>query len=417
MRNWDELEQINTADSDPINGKTNEQPTIEKRDTPRENNRSLNAAKVKTTQRNGVSPRNSKTEEESTFLGRVHVDQKRMINARADVNQLVPIKYKWAWEKYLNSTKNHWMPTEIDMSGDTVMWNSPDELNDHERMIVKRSLGFFSTADSLVANNLVLSIYRHISNPECRQYLIRQIAEEALHTHAYLHCVESLSMKESEIFNMYREIPSVSAKSDWAIDYTKELNDPNFETGTPESDRALLRNLIAFYCVMEGIFFYCGFAQVLALMNYNKLRGVGKQFLYILRDESAHVNFGVDAINEIVRENPHLWDEETRSQATQMIMEGTDLEIAYAKDTMPRGILNMNAKEMELYLKYIANRRLRQIGLQEAYPVRKNPFTWLSGLLDMTKESNFFESRVLDYQTGGTVDWDGDDNSTPTDLN
>lgn len=417
MRNWSELEQINTTDSEQINGKTNEQPTIEKLDTPPQTIRSRRPANVESIHRNSVAQANSKTEEERTFVGRVHVDQKRMINARADVNQLVPIKYKWAWEKYLNSTKNHWMPTEIDMSGDTALWQRPDGLNDHERMIVKRSLGFFSTADSLVANNLVLSIYRHISNPECRQYLIRQIAEEALHTHAYLHCVESLGMEESEIFNMYREIPSVSAKSDWAIDYTKELNDPNFETGTPETDRALLRNLIAFYCVMEGIFFYCGFAQVLALMKYNKLKGVGKQFLYILRDESAHVNFGVDTINEIAKENPHLWDNETRSLATQMIKEGTELEIEYAKDTMPRGILNMNARDMELYLQYIANRRLRQIGLPEAYPVRKNPFTWLSGLLDMAKESNFFESRVLDYQSGGAVDWNDDEKGTPPVLN
>lgn len=417
MRSWTELEQIETTESEQIHS----QATVKKESSiqapPSLEELPQETLEETSIQRNGTPSHTRKPAEESTFVGRVHVDQKRMINARADVNQLVPIKYNWAWEKYLNSTKNHWMPTEIDMSGDTALWNRSDGLNDHERLIVKRSLGFFSTADSLVANNLVLSIYKHITNPECRQYLIRQIAEEALHTHAYLHCVQSLSMDEAEIFNMYREIPSVSEKSDWVIDYTKELSDPHFKTGTPENDRALLRNLIAFYCVMEGLFFYCGFAQVLALMRYNKLAGVGKQFLYILRDESAHVNFGVDTINAIATENPHLWDEETRNIATKMIMEGTELEIAYAHDTMPRGILDMNAKDMELYLKYIANRRLRQIGLDEVYPVRKNPFTWLSTQLDMVKESNFFERRVLDYQSGGAVDWSEDDTDPPETLN
>ncbi|HEX7037471.1 MAG TPA: ribonucleotide-diphosphate reductase subunit beta, partial [Pseudomonadales bacterium] len=190
---------------------------------------------------------------------RVTVDKKRMINCRADLNQLVPFKYDWAWQKYLDGCANHWMPQEINMNADIALWKSEDGLTQDERLIVKRSLGFFSTADSLVANNLVLAIYRLITNPECRQYLLRQAFEEAIHTHAYQYVIESLGMDEGEIFNMYHEVPAVARKASWALKYTKEISDPTFKTGTPETDRALLANLIAYYCVLEGIFFYCGF--------------------------------------------------------------------------------------------------------------------------------------------------------------
>src|SRR5690606_20111373 len=189
---------------------------------------------------------------------RVQVGDKQMINARADLNQLVPFKYDWAWQKYLDGCANHWMPQEVNMNADIALWKSKDGLSDDERRIVKRSLGFFSTADSLVANNLVLAVYRLITNPECRQYILRQAFEEAIHTHAYQYCIESLGMDEGEIFNMYHEIPSVAKKASWGLKYTRSISDPQFQTGTPETDRQFLKNLIAYYCVLEGIFFYCG---------------------------------------------------------------------------------------------------------------------------------------------------------------
>src|SRR3989338_2172930 len=144
---------------------------------------------------------------------RIQVDDKKMINCKADLNQLVPFKYQWAWKKYLDACANHWMPNEINMAADVALWKSLDDLTEDERNIIKRNLGFFATADSLVANNLVLAVYRHITNPECRQYLLRQAFEEALHTHAYQHIIESLGMDEAEIFNMYRKIPAVARKA------------------------------------------------------------------------------------------------------------------------------------------------------------------------------------------------------------
>ncbi len=344
--------------------------------------------------------------EESISTERVTVDQKAMINCRADLNQLVPFKYDWAWQKYLDGCANHWMPQEVNMTTDIALWKSEDGLSDDERTIVKRSLGFFSTADSLVANNLVLAIYRLITNPECRQYLLRQAFEEAIHTHAYQYCIESLGMDEGEIFNMYHEVPTVAEKASWALKYTKEINDPGFTTGTVDTDKTLLKNLIAYYCVLEGIFFYCGFTQILSMGRRNKMTGTSEQFQYILRDESMHVNFGIDVINQIKLENPHLWDDEMQASAREMILEGTTLEVGYARDTMPRGVLGMNANMMEEYLQFIANRRLAQIGLTEQYPGVKNPFPWMSEIMDLKKEKNFFETRVTDYQTGGALTWD-----------
>ena len=346
--------------------------------------------------------------EEELEMGaaRISVDEKAMINCRADLNQLVPFKYDWAWQKYLDGCANHWMPQEINMTADVATWKSKEGLTDDERRIVMRSLGYFSTADSLVANNLVLGIYRLVTNPECRQYLLRQAFEEAIHTHAYQYCIESLGMDEGEVFNMYREVPSVAKKAAWSISHTHELSDPNFSTGTIEADQQLLRNLIGFYGVTEGIFFYCGFTQILSMGRRNKMTGVAEQFQYILRDESMHLNFGIDVINQIKLENPHLWTEEFKEEVTQMILEGTALEIEYARDTMPRGVLGMNAAMMEEYLHFIANRRLTQLGLTEQFPGATNPFPWMSEIMDLRKEKNFFETRVIEYQTGGALSWD-----------
>ena len=338
--------------------------------------------------------------------GRVRVDDKRIINCRADLNQLVPFKYDWAWQKYLDACANHWMPQEINMNADIALWRDPNGLTEDERTVVKRNLGFFSTADSLVANNLVLAVYRHLTNPECRQYLLRQAFEEALHTHAYQYVVESLGLDEGEIFNMYREVPTVARKAEWALPYTHYLADPHFHTGTPANDQRLLREMVAFYVIFEGIFFYVGFVQILSMGRRNKMTGTAEQFQYILRDESMHMNFGIDVINQIKIENPHIWTESFKQELIDMIRDAVSLEGQYAHDTMPRGILGLNAPMFEEYLQFIANRRCAQIGLPEQYPGAANPFPWMSEVLDLKKEKNFFETRVTEYQTGGALNWD-----------
>ncbi|MGA7779634.1 MAG: ribonucleotide-diphosphate reductase subunit beta [Paraburkholderia sp.] len=337
---------------------------------------------------------------------RVNVADKRIINGQTDVNQLVPFKYKWAWEKYLSGCANHWMPQEVNMSRDIALWKDPNGLTEDERRIVKRNLGFFVTADSLAANNIVLGTYRHITAPECRQYLLRQAFEEAIHTHAYQYIVESLGLDEGEIFNAYHEVSSIRAKDEFLIPFIHPLTDPAFKTGTLEADQTLLRSLIVFACVMEGLFFYVGFTQILALGRQNKMTGAAEQYQYILRDESMHCNFGIDLINQIKLENPHLWTAEFRAEIREIFKQAVDLEYRYAEDTMPRGVLGLNASMFKSYLRFICNRRCQQIGLDPLYPNEENPFPWMSEMIDLKKERNFFETRVIEYQTGGALSWE-----------
>jgi ribonucleoside-diphosphate reductase beta chain len=338
--------------------------------------------------------------------GRIRAEDKRVINGAADVNQLVPFKYKWAWDKYLATCANHWMPQEINMSRDIALWKDPNGLTDDERRLVKRNLGFFVTADSLAANNIVLGTYRHITAPECRQFLLRQAFEEAIHTHAYQYITESLGLDEGEIFNAYNEIKSIRDKDDFLIPFINTLCDPEFKTGTQETDQTLLKSLIVFSCLMEGLFFYAGFVQILALGRQNKMVGAAEQYQYILRDESMHCNFGIDLVNTIKLENPQLWTPQFREEIKALFMEAVELEYAYAEDTLPRGVLGLNASMFKSYLRFIANRRAQQIGLDQLFPAEENPFPWMSEMIDLKKERNFFETRVIEYQTGGALSWD-----------
>ncbi|AWD32695.1 Ribonucleoside-diphosphate reductase subunit beta [Candidatus Kinetoplastibacterium sorsogonicusi] len=342
----------------------------------------------------------------NNLKNRINIEDKKIINGKTDVNQLVPFKYKWAWEKYLASCANHWMPQEVSMSRDINLWKNPIGLSEDERRIVKRNLGFFVTADSLAANNIVLGTYRHITAPECRQFLLRQAFEEAIHTHAYQYIVESLDLDELEIFNAYNEIESIKLKDEFLIPFINVIADPNFKTGSTKNDQILLKSLIVFACLMEGMFFYVGFTQILSLGRQNKMTGAAEQYMYILRDESMHCNFGVDMINTIKLENPHLWTKELKEELIYLFEKAVELEYAYAEDTMPRGILGLNSSMFKAYLRFICNRRCQQIGLEPIFANQENPFPWMAEMVDLKKERNFFETRVIDYQTGGTLNWE-----------
>jgi ribonucleoside-diphosphate reductase beta chain len=218
--------------------------------------------------------------------------------------------------------------------------------------------------------------------------------------------VESLGLDESEIFNAYNEVKSIRDKDEFLIPFIETLTDPTFKTGTMEADQQLLKSLIVFSCLMEGLFFYVGFAQILALGRQNKMTGAAEQYMYILRDESMHCNFGIDLVNQIKLENPHLWTAAFREELTGLFRRAVELEYRYAEDTMPRGVLGLNASMFKGYLRYIANRRATQIGLEALFPNEENPFPWMSEMIDLKKERNFFETRVIEYQTGGALSWD-----------
>lgn len=337
-------------------------------------------------------------------LKRVQLDSKRLVNCnQVDVNQLVPIKYKWAWEHYLNGCANNWLPTEVPMARDIALWKSA-ELSEDERRVILLNLGFFSTAESLVGNNIVLAIFKHITNPEARQYLLRQAFEEAVHTHTFLYICESLGLEESEVFNAYNERASIKAKDDFQMCLTADVLDPNFSTESLEGLRKFIKNLVGYYIIMEGIFFYSGFVMILSFHRQNKMTGIGEQYQYILRDETIHLNFGIDLINGIKEENPEVWTQELQQEIVVLIEKAVDLEIEYARDCLPRGILGLKSSMFIDYVRHIADRRLERIGLKPIYN-SKNPFPWMSETIDLNKEKNFFETRVTEYQTSGSLLW------------
>jgi ribonucleoside-diphosphate reductase beta chain len=335
---------------------------------------------------------------------RIQAEDKRLINCRAvDVNQLMPLKYKWAWEHYLNGCANHWMPNEVPMQKDIELWKS-NRLSTAERQVILRNLGFFSTAESLVGNNIVLAIFKHITNPEARQYLLRQAFEEAIHTHTFHYICESLSLDEREVFNMYHEVNSIRDKDAFEMRLTEDMLKPDFTTDTLRGIQRLVKNLVGFYVIMEGIFFYSGFVMMLSFHRQNRMTGVGEQFQYILRDETIHLNFGIDLINGIKAENPEIWTAEFQEELRGLIAQAVDLEIAYAEDCLPTGILGLNASLFREYVQHIADRRSERIGIGSHFRA-KNPFPWMSETIDLGKEKNFFETRVTEYQTGGSLAW------------
>jgi len=335
----------------------------------------------------------------------VTVAEKTILNSeKTDPNKILPMKYKWARRHYKNGVANNWVPEEVNMQKDVEQWRSPTVLTDAERRLVMWNMGFFSTAESLTANNIVLIIYRHITNPECRQYLLRQAYEEAVHTDTFIYSCDTLGLDPEEVYNMYLTIPSIKAKDDFVVNMTKSILDPAFTTVGTDNIQRFVHDLIGFYVIMEGIFFYAGFAMMLSMLRSQKMVGVGEQFQFILRDESVHLAFGVDLINTIVDENPAIWTEEFKARITNNVRQAVELEIAYAKDSLPQGILGLNADMISEYMEYIADRRLQKIRLPKLYHT-ENPLPWMSEVIDLRKEKNFFETRVTEYQSG-SLSWD-----------
>ena len=335
------------------------------------------------------------------------INKKGIINnSSTDPNKILPMRYKWAREHYKSGVANNWTPEEVSMQLDIELWKKQgkDALSADERRMILWNLGFFSTAESLTANNIVLAVYNHITNPESRQYLLRQAYEEAIHTDTFIYCCDSLGLDPDEIYNMYETIPSIKAKDDFVVEFTKSVLDPNFKTDTTENIQKFLHDLIGFYVIMEGIFFYAGFAMILSMKRQNKMVGVGEQFQYILRDESVHLSFGINLINTLKDENPEAWTKEFQSGIVAKIKKAVEYEQNYVDDAMPNGFLGLNPQSVKDYVEYIADRRLKRLGLPTVYN-KKNPFPWMSEIIDMPKEKNFFETKVTEYKTSGSLEW------------
>jgi ribonucleoside-diphosphate reductase beta chain len=325
--------------------------------------------------------------------------------SKTDPNKILPMQHLWARAHYKSGVANNWTPEEVSMQKDIEQWKSPKVLSDTERRLILWNLGFFSTAESLTANNIVLAVYQHITSPEVRQYLLRQAYEEAIHTDTFIYCCDTLGLDPDDIYNMYQTIPSIKDKDDFVVELTKSVFDPSFSTKGDDNVGRFLHDLIGYYVIMEGIFFYAGFAMMLALKRQNKMIGIGEQFEYIMRDESIHLAFGCDLINAIKAENPSVWSAEFQAEAVRLIKVAVEFEKRYALDACPEGVLGINANLFGQYVEHIADRRLERIGLPKQYQT-ENPFPWMSQSTDLSKEKNFFETRVTEYQIGSVLQWD-----------
>ncbi len=326
-------------------------------------------------------------------------------SSKTDPNKILPMQYLWARQHYKDGLANNWAPEEISMQKDVEQWKSSSVLTQDERRLILWNMGFFSTAESLTANNLVLAVYHHVTNPESRQYLLRQAFEEAVHTDTFIYCCDTLGLDPDEIYNMYQTIPSIRDKDEFVVGITQTVFDPSFHTEGTKNIQLFLRDLVGFYVIMEGIFFYAGFAMMLAMKRQNKMVGIGEQFEYIMRDESLHLAFGCDLINTIKVENPEVWTQDFQDELVELIKKSVVLEQRYAHDACPNGLLGINAEQFSEYVEHIADRRLERIGLPRVFG-RKNPFPWMSQATDLSKEKNFFETRVTEYRTGASLTWD-----------
>jgi ribonucleoside-diphosphate reductase beta chain len=321
-------------------------------------------------------------------------------------SQLMPFQYPWAWEEFKNLCKNHWLPQEISMASDIGQWKTPGLLTVDEKHLIRKILAFFANTDVLVGDNIVMSIYAHVTNPECRQYLCGQAFQESIHSWSYSHIVESLSMDQNEVFGEFKRVGVIKEKHDYQSQFMQGILNAGFSTKTHEGRELFLRNLCAYYLGMEGMQFYSAFVLLLNFKRRNLMSGTAEQLEYIVRDESLHCRFGTKLINQYVIENPECWTGRVKELVRENIHHVVELEDAFVNDCLPNGeVVGLNVAQFQTYIRYIADRRLESVGLEPLYGVEETPFPWMNEIMDIPKEKNFFETRVTEYQTGMGLDW------------
>jgi len=321
----------------------------------------------------------------------------------AGVNQILPHVNKWAWDLYRTGKNNNWTPEEIPMTKDIQNWKGDGVLSDDERLVIKRCLGFFAGSESLVGNNL-FTMFKYVTDPECRQYMARQMYEECLHNDTIVYICDSLDLNINEVYEAYESVPSIKAKDEFLMNITSDLALNPVDPSTPEGVREIIKAAFIYWIVCEGTFFFSGFAMLLSMSE--KIPGVSEQIQYTLRDETIHIKFGTTLLNKIKEQHADVWNEELENELTGYLQDAVKLEVEYAKDVLPRGILGLNADMFVQYMQFIANRRLEALGMKFRYDSDKNPFPFLSETIDLDKQKNFFETKVTAYQSSGALDDD-----------
>jgi ribonucleoside-diphosphate reductase beta chain len=331
----------------------------------------------------------------------INPEDKRVVNGLADINQLAPFKYPWAWEYFLNANKNHWTPLDINMTQD--VHDFQHKLTLEERHVYENVLSYLTTSDILAMRNIGLAVMEKMSAPELQIYQARQVYEEAMHTWTYQHCIESLGLDQGEIYNRYRVVPEIHQK----IQMCNKRLDSVLRADIDLKDRDELENFVLAYTffagVFEGTWFYNGFSPIFALQRRGLMKGTAEQFQYIMRDEVLHASFGIRVCKQIILEENIKLDPKV---IQQMWEEAEAAEMQYANYLLPDPILGYSAEDHIAQFRFIANRRANKLNHAIPFPGAENALPWLDEQANLKKEKNFFETRVTEYQTGGALNWD-----------
>lgn len=331
----------------------------------------------------------------------IRAEDKRVINGSGDINQLAPFKYPWAWEFFINANKNHWTPLDINMAQDVSDYHH--KLTPAERHVYENVLAYLTTSDILAMRNIGLAVMEKMTAPELQIYQARQVYEEALHTWTYQHCIETIGLDQSEIYNRYRVVPEINAKIQLANRRLNAAMRPDINLKNRDDLHDFVLSYTFFAGIFEGSWFYNGFTPIFALQRRGLMKGTGEQLQYIMRDEVLHCSFGIRVVRQIMHEENVQLDPQA---LRQMWDEAEAAEIGYSNFLLPNPILGYSAQDHQEQFRFIANRRARQLGLDEPFPGAQNALPWLDEQSNMRKEKNFFETRVTEYQTGGALKWD-----------
>jgi len=332
----------------------------------------------------------------------VRAEDKRVINGMTDVNQLAPFKYPWAWEFFLNANKNHWTPLDINMAQDIKDYNL--NLTLEERHVYENVLSYLTTSDIMAMRNIGLAVMEKMTAPELQIYQARQVYEESLHTWTYQHCIESIGLDQGEIYNRYRTVPEIYGKISMANKRLNAVMRSDIDLTNRDNLETFVMSYMFFSAVFEGCWFYNGFTPIFSLQRRGLMKGTAEQLQYIMRDEVMHASFGIRVVKQIIREENitldpkkirDMWDESEAAEST------------YAGYILKDPILGYSYDDHTEQFRFTANRRARQLGLdEEPFPGAENRLPWLEEQANMRKEKNFFETRVTEYQTGGALNWE-----------
>jgi len=330
----------------------------------------------------------------------VRAEDKRVVNGMADVNQLAPFKYPWAWNYFLNANKNHWTPLDINMAQDVQDYHH--KLSDNERHVYENVLAYLTTSDILAMRNVGLAVMEKMSAPELQIYQARQVYEEALHTWTYQHCIETIGLDQGEIYNRYRVVPEIYGKIKIANRRLNSVLRSDMDLGNRDDLQEFLMSYVFFAAVFEGCWFFNGFSPIFALQRRGLMKGTAEQLQYIMRDEVMHCGFGIRTVKQLMQEENIQPDSDA---LRQMWDEAEAAEQAYARHILREPILGYNAADHIEQFRFIANRRARQLGFDEPFAGAQCALPWLDEQSNIRKEKNFFETRVTEYQTGGGLSW------------